>query len=308
MIPKFSDFMPRFLQSLSDGETHSFTEILDDCAARLSVSDDERKELTPRGHRVFYHRATWAGTYLKKAGLVESVGRGRFRLTDDGRRELANGSEHITVQYLLENYASFREFYRGKGVKKRDGDEPVADTAHEAQTPKELLEASFEQLNALLADDLMAEIMKLTPYDFEKLVVRLLIRMGYGSPQLNEGAVTRKSGDDGIDGVVTSDKLGFDSVYIQAKQWKKDTPVGAPEIRKFAGALTGQGAVKGLFITTSKFTKGAEEYVNRNLHIKIVLVDGEQLTKLMIEHDLGVSTVETYRIKRVDSDFFNDEI
>ena len=163
-------------------------------------------------------------------------------------------------------------------------------------------------MNASLADDLMAEVMRISPYDFERLVVRLLIKMGYGPLKLNAEAVTKESGDEGIDGIVTADKFGFDSVYIQAKQWKPDATVSRPEIQKYLGALVGQGATKGLFITTSKFTKGAIEYANKQFTTKIVLVDGEQLANLMIEYNLGVSTVETYEVKRVDYDFFNEDV
>lgn len=153
----------------------------------------------------------------------------------------------------------------------------------------------------------MTEITKIAPYEFERLVVQLLIKMGYGSQNLNETAVTKKSGDEGIDGIISADRFGFDTVYVQAKQWKKETSVGRPEIQKFLGALAGQGATKGLFITSAHFSKEAKDFANKNLQSKIVLVDGEEFCSLMIEYDLGVSTVETYKIKRIDTDYFNDE-
>lgn len=153
----------------------------------------------------------------------------------------------------------------------------------------------------------MAEITRISPYDFERLVIQLLVKMGYGSSNLSCNTVTKKSGDEGIDGIVTADRFGFDTVYVQAKQWNKDTSIGRPEIQKFLGALAGQGATKGLFITTAHFSKEAKEFANKNLQSKIVLVDGEELCNLMIEFDLGVSTVEVYKIKRIDSDYFNDE-
>ena len=161
-------------------------------------------------------------------------------------------------------------------------------------------------LNSALADELMDEIMKIDPFAFEKLVVRLLIAMGYGSAFDNQNAVTKKSHDGGIDGILTADKFGFDSIYIQAKQWKADNVVSSPEIQKFVGAMMGHGASKGLFITTSRFSNEAKDFAQKNLQSKIVLVDGERLGKLMIEYDVGVSTVETYRIKKVDTDFFAD--
>jgi restriction system protein len=175
-------------------------------------------------------------------------------------------------------------------------------------SPQERIESALNELNEELAGDLMTEIMKMTPYEFERLVVKLLIKMGYGKPEENKDAVTAKSGDEGIDGIVSSDKFGFDSIYIQAKQWKNDSTVGRPEIQKFLGALAGQGATKGIFITTAKFSKEAEAFAAKQLHSKIVLVDGERLTKLMIEFDLGVSTVHAYLVKRIDSDFFSDDV
>ena len=156
--------------------------------------------------------------------------------------------------------------------------------------------------------DVMSELLKMSPYDFENLIVRLLIKMGYGTLKQNEMAVTPKSGDEGIDGIVSADKFGFDSIYIQAKKWRSDSTVGRPEIQKFLGALAGQGATKGIFITTAHFSKEAIAFAEKQLHQKIVLVDGNQLTELMIEYNLGVSVVETYVVKRVDYDFFNDEL
>lgn len=170
------------------------------------------------------------------------------------------------------------------------------------------MESALSELNSDLADELTAEIMKISPYEFERLVAKLLIAMGYGTMEGNPDAVTKKSGDEGIDGVVSADKFGFDSIYIQAKQWQPDSVVGRPEVQKFLGALAGQGASKGIFITTAKYSREAAEFAAKQLHSKIVLVDGKQLAKLMIEYDLGVSSVATYKIKRIDSDFFDEYI
>ena len=170
------------------------------------------------------------------------------------------------------------------------------------------MESALDELNNELSNDLMSEIMKISPFEFERLVVKLLIKMGYGTMEENKNAVTSKSCDEGIDGIVSADKFGFDSIYIQAKQWKPDSVVSRPEIQKFLGALAGQGASKGMFITTAQFSKEAVSFASKQLHSKIVLVDGKQLTKLMIDYDLGVSTVATYTIKRIDSDFFNEDV
>ncbi|MBR0233023.1 MAG: restriction endonuclease, partial [Synergistaceae bacterium] len=175
----------------------------------------------------------------------------------------------------------------------------------EPQTPQELIENAISELKSVLIDKLLTEINNMNPYDFERLVVDLLLKMGYGSPEQNQDAVTKKSGDEGLDGIVKADRFGFDAVYTQAKKWKEDSFVGRPEIQKFLGAVAGQGATKGLYITTGQFTKEAKDFAARQLNHKIILIDGKQLAELMIEYDLGVTTVKTYPIKRIDSDYFD---
>lgn len=205
------------------------------------------------------------------------------------------GTQNITLKFLRQ-YEEFNEFY----AKPKDkGGEDITNS----ESPEELIENAVSSLNSSLADELMTEITKISSYDFEKLVVKPLVKMGYGSLS----KVTKKSGDEGIDGIVTADRFGFDTVYVQAKQWTKESAVSRPEIQKFLGALSGQGASKGLFITTAHFSKEAKEFADKILQSKIVLVDGQELCNLMIEFDLGVSTVQIYKVKRVDSDFFNQE-
>lgn len=246
----------------------------------------------------------WAVTYLKKAKLLEAPKRGNSQITERGREAVKNGTSNITLDYL-HKFEEFNEFCRsGKSVKKTDD---ISDT-ESAESPHEQIGNAILKLNSALADELMTEIAKISPYDFERLVVQLLVKMGYGSPNSNLNKITKKSGDEGIDGIIPADRLGFDGIYIQAKQWNKDKTVGRPEIQQFLGALAGQGATKGLFITTARFSKEARDFADKNLQSKIVLVDGAKLCDLMIEYDLGVSTVETYRIKRIDSDYFNDEL
>ncbi len=195
------------------------------------------------------------------------------------------GSEIVTVAYLTQ-FESFQQFY-GKPISAEIVEAASIDTS---DSPIETIEQALSELNDQLSSDLMAEIMKMSAYEFEGLVVKLLVKMGYGNTQSVKNLVTKKSGDEGIDGVVSQDKLGFDSIYIQAKQWKLDSTVGRPEVQKFLGALAGQGAVKGLFITTAHFSPEAIAYVNKQLNHKIVLVDGRMLTNLMIEYNLGVPT------------------
>ncbi|MBO7395071.1 MAG: restriction endonuclease, partial [Ruminococcus sp.] len=206
----------------------------------------------------------------------------------------------------LKQFDSFIEFC-GQSSHEKSNDSLTI--ASENDSPQERIESALKELNDELIDELMNEIMKISPYDFERLVVKLLISMGYGTMEGNKDAVTPKSGDAGIDGIVRADKFGFDSIYIQAKQWKQDILVSRPEIQKFIGALaTTQGATKGIFITTSDFTKSAVEVITKQTQNKIILVNGKQLAKLMIEYNLGVSTVATYQVKRIDSDFFNEDI
>ncbi len=302
-VPKFYEFMPSFIRCLGDGEVHTNKEIIEYCADKLHLSEEDKAETLSSGQSTLHNRVGWARTYLKKAGLIHSPKRGSFCLTEEGRKAFNQGAECVTLQYL-EQFSSFLEF-KGNSSSNPEQDGPLVT---DQNSPQERIESALNELNEELAGDLMTEIMKMTPYEFERLVVKLLIKMGYGKPEENKDAVTAKSGDEGIDGIVSSDKFGFDSIYIQAKQWKNDSTVGRPEIQKFLGALAGQGATKGIFITTAKFSKEAEAFAAKQLHSKIVLVDGERLTKLMIEFDLGVSTVHAYLVKRIDSDFFSDDV
>ena len=236
--------------------------------------------------------------------MVESPKRAHVRLTDEDRKALQKGAERVTLDYLSQ-FDSFNEFRDGS---RRKHDDPEQTDVVKSESPQERMESALKELDNGLSDDLMEEIIKISSYEFERLVVKLLIKMGYGTMEQNKDAVTRRSNDEGIDGIVSADKFGFDSIYIQAKQWKPDSVVGRPEIQKFLGALAGQGATKGIFITTAQFSKEALDFAKKQLHSKIVLADGKQLTKLMIDYDLGVSTVATYKVKRIDSDFFNEDV
>ena len=303
-VPKYSEFMPSIIRCLGDGETYTLRQVVDYCAAELQLSDEDKAETLASGQNTLLNRVSWAKTYLKKAGLIESPKRASFCLTDAGRKALKQGADCVTLQYL-EQFESFAAFHGKAPAGSGDGSDV---TVIQTQSPQEQIESALNELNEELASDLMTEIMKISPYEFERLVVKLLIKMGYGKPEENKDAVTVKSGDEGIDGIVSSDKFGFDSIYVQAKQWKTDSVIGRPKIQEFQGALVGKGASRGVFITTARFSKEAEDYAAKQLHSKIILVDGERLTKLMIEYDLGVSTVHAYLIKRIDSDFFSDDV
>ena len=297
MLPKYNELYPSVLKSLSDRQIHTTREITDFVALDMNVDAKERQnELLSSGMPVFSNRVHWACTYLKKAGLLESAGRGRLQLTKEGYRIFTNPPASLDNQFLS-RYPSFQAF-RSRPIE-------TADNTKEAdETPNDLIDQSISALNQKLADDLMAEIMAKDPAFFESLVVKLLLKMGYGGSASDSGVVTQQSNDGGIDGIIREDKLGFDQIYIQAKRWDPDKSIGRPEIQKFSGALRDEGATKGLFITTAKFSDGARTSAEKQ---HIVLVDGPRLTKLMIEYNLGVSLVSTYEIKSIDTDFFNED-
>lgn len=306
-IPKYFEFFSAVMECLKDGKKHTAKETLDYCADYYKLTPDEINEKLQSGQTILSNRVGWARTYLSKAGLVEKEGRGVYIITQEGKNAIKNGCDKITYDYLT-RYPSFNDFAKGT-LNKKDSLNTQQSDIKDEKSPAEMLDYAASQLNADLSDELLNEIMNISPYGFERLVVKLLISMGYGTLEENKDAVTQKSGDEGIDGIVSADKFGFDSIYIQAKQWKKDNLVSRPEIQKFIGALaTTQGATKGIFITTSNFTKGAVEIISKQTQNKIVLVNGKQLAKLMIEYNLGVSTVATYKVKRIDSDFFNEDI
>ena len=301
-VPKFFEFFEAFLKVINDNNLHSAKDVRNAIAKEMSLSDDDLAEMLPSGkQRTFDNRVAWARTYLNKAGLVETPSRGKYRITDEGKKALLSG-EKIDLAYL-EKSEEFKEFH------KATTQNPTTDVIEEKdESPMEVLESAYSQVTATLASQLMDEVMKLTPVEFERLVVKLLLKMGYGSGIDDAGMVTQQSNDGGIDGIIKEDQLGFSHIYIQAKQWNTDQTVGKPEIQKFVGALQGQQAQKGLFITTAKFSSGALQYASNLLGAKVVLVDGTKLTKLMIKHNVGVSLEQVYEVKRIDTDFFNDEL
>lgn len=303
-IPKYDEMYRAFLDCLADGQQHKSKEVKDAVAGVFSVSEKERAELLPSGkQQLFDNRIGWTRTYLKKAGLVQSPSRGVYVITPAGRQVLDENPPQID-NLFLQRFESFRKF-----ISPNTEEAVTASPAEKvsSKTPQDILDEAFQQINTTLADDLLNEIMKQSPVFFEHLVVKLLTQMGYGGSVDNAGMVIGQTGDEGIDGIIREDKLGFSLIYIQAKRWDCDKTVGRPELQKFVGALAGQGASKGLFITTAKFTKEAYQYAEKQHTTKVVLVDGTTLAKLMIEYNLGVSTEVTYRIKRIDSDFFAED-
>jgi restriction system protein len=266
------------------------------------LSESEKSEALKSGAKIYKNRIAWALIYLKKAGLIESPRRAVYNITDLGLSVLKDKPKSIDNNFLSQ-FSGFCEFTNKNGKKKEDN----AVFISKNESPTELIEKTYNTILKSLEERVLFEIMNQTSDFFEKLVVDLLVKMGYGGSKIENSQVIGKSGDEGIDGIIKEDKLGFDKIYIQAKQWDITRTVSRPELQKFVGALTGKGANKGAFITTASFTKGAVEYVEKQHTCKIVLIDGQKLAELMIEHNLGVSVEETYYIKRIDSDYFNDD-
>ena len=296
------------LRALEDGQIKRALEIRKYALNYLNVSEEDRTQMLPSNtQRLVDNRATWAITYLCKANLIERVAKGKYKITNTGIQVLHEKKDHVELKDLYQ-FDSFRQFINTDTMseEKKDLSKPSVLEDLQEGTPQDNLNASMEQINKELSTNLLSEIMERSSAFFEKMVVQLLLKMGYGSA-LEDGFVTGCSGDEGIDGIIREDKLGFSSIYIQAKRWAEDKAIGRPEIQKFVGALAGQGAQKGLFITTGTFTKEARSYVEKQLSTKVVLVDGEKLTKLMIEYNLGVSVETVYTIKKIDTDFFSEE-
>lgn len=301
-VPDYQSLMLPLLKALRDGEEHSLHEVIEILADQFELNDDERRELLPSGRQAkLDNRVAWARTYLKKAGLLESTGRGKFQINDRGLAVLREDPPEINVKFL-EQFPEFLEFRDGSS--KDVSADPENGATDKTRTPEEVLEAGYQNLRKDLAQDLLDRIMGCSPDFFERLVVDLLVAMGYGGSRKDAGEAVGRSGDGGIDGIIKEDKLGLDAVYIQAKRW--EGTVGRPTVQAFAGSLMGNRAGKGVLITTSQFTREANDYVKGIQQPKIVLIDGEQLAQFMIDHDIGVADVATYRIKRVDLDYFGE--
>lgn len=303
-IPKYNELYRPLLEYIRDGQPRTTAELEEVLAKRFSLTDIDRQERLSSGTLTFCNRIAWARTYLKKAGLVTSPKRGTVQITPEGKAAVDDAGLHIDNDFLA-TFPSFAEFQKGGQTATNAGNRPTS-TAEDEDSPQDSLDRAYTRIRQTLAEDVLAEIMRQTPTFFEQLVVRLLQVMGYGGSLENAGTVTRASGDEGIDGIVKQDKLGFDQIYIQAKRWDPTACVGRPDIQKFVGALAGQGATRGLFVTTAKFSEEAHAYARKQHTTKIVLVDGQRLAELMIDHNLGVTPIARYEIKRIDSDFFTD--
>jgi len=301
-IPGFQKLMLPLLKIAKDNEEHSGSSVTEILANEFSLDDSQRNQMLESGNqKVFNNRVNWARAYLKMAGLIQSTKRGFFKITERGLQTLGEKPDEINLRYL-KKFPDYVELE--KSWKSNNPTPPNGEPQNDSPTPEELLESSYQDIRKTLAQDILSKIKLCSPSFFERLVVELLVKMGYGGSRTDAGKAIGKSGDEGIDGIIKEDKLGLDIIYIQAKRW--ENVVGRPEIQKFVGALAGQGAKKGIFITTSRFTNEAKDYIPRN-ETKIVLIDGEQLASLLIDNNLGVSTQVVYEIKKIDLDYFEEE-
>ncbi len=307
MIPDYQTLMLPLLKLVADGHEHKYRDLIEELGVQFQVTDNERKELLASGNQpIFDNRVGWAKTYLKKAGLLDSPKRATFIITDLGRQTVAKNPGRIDARYLKQ-FESFNEFINAnKTTSDEEGIIDITAPISIDQTPEETLDKAYQRIRKSLASEILNKVVELSAAFFERLVVELLVKMGYGGSIKDAGKAVGRTGDEGIDGTIKEDKLGLDIIYIQAKRWKPGNVVGRPELQKFVGALAGQGAKKGIFITTSKFTKEALEYTPRN-ETKIVLIDGEQLAQLMIDYNLGITIQQTYELKKIDSDYFGEE-
>jgi restriction system protein len=302
MIPDYQSIMLPLLNVLSDKQEHKYRDLIENLAIHFGLNEDERKELLPSGQQsLFDNRVGWARTYLKKAGLIDAPKRAVSIITSRGIELLNQNPKELNLSFLMGSI-DLSELQNPKNI----NNENLIPNELSAQTPEEILESAYQNLRKSLAQELLKNVISLPPSFFERLVVDLLVKMGYGGSIKDAGKAIGKSGDEGIDGTIKEDKLGLDIIYIQAKRWQIGNTVGRPEIHKFVGALAGQGAKKGIFITTSNFTKEAIEYSPKN-ETKIVLINGDQLAQLMIDYNIGVSTINTYELKRIDNDYFENE-
>jgi restriction system protein len=300
-VPDYQSIMLPFLKFAEDGKEHSKREALDKLTDYFKLSESELRELLPSGKQeIFDNRVGWARTYLKKAGLIETTRRGYFCITEKGQELLEQNPDKINVK-LLKQYPEFREFVSYKGNK--SGSDVLKED--EETTPQERLYNAYQEISEELGKDILQQMKTVSPKSFEHIVVDLLVKMGYGGSDKDAAQAIGRSGDEGVDGVINQDTLGIDRIYIQAKRWN-DTPIGHSDIRNFIGALDFKHAERGIFITTSTFTKDIVEKVDRSSK-RIILIDGNELARLMITHKVGVSVEDTFELKKLDMDYFIEE-
>lgn len=296
MIPDFQTFMLPFLKYAAGAGEHTTKEVREYLAKYFNLSEEELQEYLPsRRDSIFNNRVSWAKAYLRMAGFIENTRKGHFKITSAGLEVLSKNPEKIDLKFLSQ-YPGFKSYLSRVPVS--------ADAVEMVQTPEEVLESTYKQLRKTLAAEVLSLVKSCSPAFFERLVLDLMLKMGYGGAIGSESKISGRPGDEGIDGVIREDRLGLDLIYLQAKRW--NAPVGRPEIQKFVGALAGHGVKKGVFITTSSFSQEAKDYLPKT-DVRVILVDGEQLAELMIDFDLGVTTRKIMALKSIDSDYFSEE-
>jgi|SRR3989344_4028258 len=290
MVPKYEEMMLPVLQELADGGTRGGQDVASAVAKKMAVSEEDLQQILPSGGQtVFQNREAWAATYLAKAGLIARPERGYLKITERGLAVLKQNPEKIDNEFLRR----FKEFQDFKA-------KTPAESTNDS-TPQEDLEKGFQGIGASVRDEIIERLHEVNPTRFEQIVIDVLVAMGYGGSHEDAAKAVGKSGDEGVDGVINEDRLGLDTIYIQAKRWKAN--IGRPDVQSFVGALSGRHANKGIFITTSAFTNEAMDYV-KTLREKVILIDGERLASLMFEFNVGVATESTYHVKRIDTDYF----
>ena len=309
MIPDYQTLMLPLLTYVNDGQTHHIQEAITALGKQLNLSEEDLNEWLPsKSQKKFYNRVYWAKAHLKMAGVLENKGKGQFKITDRGTEILKENPTFINVKFLTNRFEDYKNLISGyrKAETKSDisNAEVTIGDSYLDQTPEEQIEIGYLKIKNALEQDILSKLKSIHPSFFEKIVVELLVKMGYGGSIAEAGKATRYTNDEGIDGIIKEDKLGLDVIYIQAKRW--EGTVSRPEIQKFVGALAGQRAKKGVFITTSDFSKEAMTYASQ-MDTKIVLIDGETLAQYMIDYNLGVSVQNIYEIKKIDSDYFEEE-
>lgn len=299
-IPSFQDVMLPLLEECNDGKDHNGKEFSEILSKRFNLSEEERNlRLNNTKQTKFGNTVSWAQSHLKAAKLLTRTKGKNFRITDYGHEILKRKPQRIDINYLR-TLPEYLEALKGKENAAIEESKP-----EETSTPQEMVEKGYQQIRKNLDTEIIEQIKSCSPAFFESIVIDLLLKMGYGGTLEDAGQALGRTGDEGIDGIIKEDRLGFEIIYIQAKRW--ENPVGRPEIQKFVGALHGQHAKKGLFITTSRFSNEAIEYV-KNIDVKVILVDGEKLSELMIDYGLGLSIEKTYNIYRIDTDYFQESI
>jgi restriction system protein len=302
-IPDYQTIMLPLLKLVASRGNMPSNQMTSEISNQFGLSSAERAELLPSGKQeIIANRVGWAKTYMLKAGLLSSPQRGMVTITERGRQVLSSNPQAINIAFLNQ-FPEFQKFRETKHEKKSDSAQTISESSITDQTPEELFESSYQELKEELANELLTRIKSCSPEFFERLVVDVIVAMGYGGSRSEAGKAVGRSGDEGVDGIINEDRLGLDVIYLQAKRWEGN--VSRPEIQKFAGALQGKRAKKGVFITTSDFTSEAKDFV-KNIDAKIVLINGRQFAELMLEHRVGVSVTATYELKKVDQDFFEE--